>query len=276
MLNVAEKGAYAVLLDLMYDRRGPVPDDDPQWLARVIGCPTRTWTQVIKPRLVALDKIQIDGKQIGNRRALKQIYSESNSNLNLSKNGTKGAQKRWGSGENNDLAENRPIADGMAEPMASRARPEARGQRLEDRDNPTDLFNSENPSPGAHAPGGGNGKSKTPKGPPPEHPQFAEFWEAYPIREGDNPRKPAVTCFARAVSRGADPQALIAAVENYAATARAMGKEGTQFIARATTWLNEERWKDEPKEPGSPMSEKQREGLRVLEEHNAQQKHRKN
>jgi hypothetical protein len=71
--------------------------------------------------------------------------------------------------------------------------------------------------------------------------KFAEFWIAYPRREGPNPRKPAKLIFDRLVARGVGPQRLIDA-------AKALAVEHptpTRFIPQATTFLNQERFDDE-------------------------------
>ncbi|WP_431014582.1 YdaU family protein [Bradyrhizobium pachyrhizi] len=78
----------------------------------------------------------------------------------------------------------------------------------------------------------------------PETSRFDEFWQAYPRRDGPNPRKPAEAKFSALVKAGLDPQMMIDAVRKLAADEAARGKVGTQFIPRATTWLNEQRWSD--------------------------------
>lgn len=52
-----EKGVYVVLLSLMYDAGGAVRDD-PQDIARALGCDVRMWTRVRK-RLLDLSKIRL-------------------------------------------------------------------------------------------------------------------------------------------------------------------------------------------------------------------------
>jgi hypothetical protein len=92
---------------------------------------------------------------------------------------------------------------------------------------------------------------KSPKGD--EHEQFANFWGAYPSRgKAANPRKPAVKAFNAAVSRGAVPDDLV----RLAPTAASADKHGTEFVPQATTWLNEDRWKDAPKaDTAKPLDE---------------------
>lgn len=73
---------------------------------------------------------------------------------------------------------------------------------------------------------------------------FDEFWEAYPQRDGANPRKPAFKKFAARVRSGADPEAIIAAAGRYAAELRAKGRVATPYVAQAATWLNQDRFDD--------------------------------
>ncbi|WP_238272309.1 DUF1376 domain-containing protein [Methylobacterium cerastii] len=81
---------------------------------------------------------------------------------------------------------------------------------------------------------------KAPKGADPDG--FAEFWQAYPKRDGDNPRKTAVRAYAKAVRDGAEPAAILRAVRAYAAELRTKGRIGSEFVAQATTWLNQGRF----------------------------------
>jgi hypothetical protein len=69
---------------------------------------------------------------------------------------------------------------------------------------------------------------------------FADFWLAYPRREGPNPKKPARLVFERLVAKGANPQRIIS-------EARLLAKEHptpTRFVPQAVTWLNQERFDD--------------------------------
>lgn len=78
---------------------------------------------------------------------------------------------------------------------------------------------------------------------------FAKFWERYPSRTPhSNPRKPARERFAKAISRGVDPQTIIRGAENYAAV-MAQRPTDPRYIAQAMTWLNQERWNDHQHRP---------------------------
>jgi hypothetical protein len=80
---------------------------------------------------------------------------------------------------------------------------------------------------------------------------FERFWEAYPKRDGPNPRKPALAKF-KIACRKVDPENLIQAAEKYAAEIDQ--QESTErnysrkFVAQATTWLNQARWEQYPME----------------------------
>lgn len=77
--------------------------------------------------------------------------------------------------------------------------------------------------------------------PPPEHPLFAEFWSAYPRREGKGKAREA---FTKAVDNGASPTILVSAAGRFAAHHLRLKTE-TKYIAMPTTWLNQERWEDD-------------------------------
>ena len=59
-LSLEEKGAYSIVLDLIYDRRRPIPDDA-RYIAGVCGCSVRKWTAIkFKRRFVKLLLIETD------------------------------------------------------------------------------------------------------------------------------------------------------------------------------------------------------------------------
>lgn len=75
--------------------------------------------------------------------------------------------------------------------------------------------------------------------------RFEELWKVYPKRGGaSNPKKPARDKFERAVKSGVDPLEIIAAAMRYRDIEQKAGRAGTEKIAQAKTWLNEQRWVD--------------------------------
>jgi len=74
-----------------------------------------------------------------------------------------------------------------------------------------------------------------------EHPLFAEFWSAYPRREGKGKAREA---FALAVANGATAEVIVSAAGRFARhCARVKTERG--YMPHPTTWLNQERWEDE-------------------------------
>jgi len=78
---------------------------------------------------------------------------------------------------------------------------------------------------------------------------FELFWEAYPAREGANPKEPARKKFLALVKSGVNPAKIIGGANAYANECQRVRQVGTQFVAGALKWLNESRWQDyQPKE----------------------------
>lgn len=73
---------------------------------------------------------------------------------------------------------------------------------------------------------------------------FSRFWQAYPRRDGANPRKPAEQRFNSLVKSGLDPEMLIAEAKKLHNAENARGTIGTRFIPQASTWLGQARWSD--------------------------------
>ena len=84
--------------------------------------------------------------------------------------------------------------------------------------------------------------------------KFDEFWDAYPKRQGRDPKAPSETKFDAAVASGVDPDAIIQAARSYREQLQASGKLGTQYVARAVTWLTDHSWKDYQPRP-APAAE---------------------
>lgn len=73
---------------------------------------------------------------------------------------------------------------------------------------------------------------------------FERFWQAYPKRSGSNPRAPALQKFERIVKSGVEAERIIQAAEEYRSQMLTTQKFGTEFVAMATTWLNQKRWEE--------------------------------
>lgn len=90
-LTLEEKGAYSLVLDLIYVRGGPVPDE-PRYIAGVCNCSVRKWT-AIRAKLVECGKIHVVDGFLTNERAEKEIEKAAKDSRELAENGAKGGNK---------------------------------------------------------------------------------------------------------------------------------------------------------------------------------------
>lgn len=90
-LTLEEKGAYSLILDLMYVRGGPVPDE-PRYIAGVCNCSVRKWN-AIRERLIDLGKITAADGYLTNHRAEEELDIARKISREASENGSKGGNK---------------------------------------------------------------------------------------------------------------------------------------------------------------------------------------
>ncbi|AKK19704.1 YdaU family protein [Candidatus Liberibacter africanus] len=104
-LTLEQKGAYSIIIDLMYDRGGSIPDND-KYIAGVCGCSIRKWRS-IRIILEKSNKIFIREGNIYNTRVEKEIIKAIKASEERQENGRKGgiksSQKRLLSSKNNNL-----------------------------------------------------------------------------------------------------------------------------------------------------------------------------
>lgn len=106
-LSLEEKGAYSLCLDLIYDRGGPIPNDE-RWLAGICNVSTRKWRSLCQ-RLIDLGKLRLVDGHLSNTRAEFEIISTETHARKLSESGAKGGRARAENAAstkgNNDLGE---------------------------------------------------------------------------------------------------------------------------------------------------------------------------
>ena len=71
---------------------------------------------------------------------------------------------------------------------------------------------------------------------------FERFWNAYPPRKGDRGKTPAKVLFEKAVKSGINPEDIIHAAAQYAASEKE--NLNTPYIMQAQRWLRNKRWMD--------------------------------
>lgn len=90
-LSLEEKGAYSLLLDLIYDRGGPIVDDA-RYLAGVCGVSVRKWTSLREKLIEAGKIVAVDGA-LTNSRAEKEIENLAKFFRERAESGAKGGRK---------------------------------------------------------------------------------------------------------------------------------------------------------------------------------------
>ena len=71
---------------------------------------------------------------------------------------------------------------------------------------------------------------------------FDRFCTQYPKSLGANPKSVARQKFMRAVASGVSPELIISGVLKGICARTVDKKVGTEFVAMASTWLNQRRW----------------------------------
>lgn len=91
-LTLEERGAYQTLLDMMYDRGGPLLDNE-RLLAGYMNCSIRKW-RALRQSLIAHGKIRINSDgQITNDRVEKEIENALKTSRKHAENGLSGGRK---------------------------------------------------------------------------------------------------------------------------------------------------------------------------------------
>lgn len=90
-LTLEEKGAYSLVLDLMYVRGGPVPDE-PRYIAGVCNCSVRKWN-AIRQKLIESGKLRVVDGCLTNERAENEIEKSAKEAREFAENGAKGGNK---------------------------------------------------------------------------------------------------------------------------------------------------------------------------------------
>lgn len=109
-LTLEERGAYTTIVNLIYSRGGPVPDEAGYFRA-LLCCSAKTWTKVRAALIVKrkLFEVNYNGDPcLMNRRAADEIATSEKKSEKFSESGRRGGQNsRTRANENNDVAEAR-------------------------------------------------------------------------------------------------------------------------------------------------------------------------
>lgn len=108
-MTLEEKGAYGVVIDMIYQRGGPI-EDEPRYIAGICNCSVRKWN-AIRQRLLDLGKIYLVDGHLMNERAAIELEKAAKVAREHAENGAKGGDKsaemRRAAKENNGLGQAR-------------------------------------------------------------------------------------------------------------------------------------------------------------------------
>jgi uncharacterized protein YdaU (DUF1376 family) len=125
-LTLEERGAYQTVLDLIYDRGGPIIDNE-RLLAGYMNCSIRKWRS-LREALIAKRKLALVDGHLTNSRAEKEIENEVKTSRKRAENGSKGGRAKAERSENGNENNESDLA-GLEQSSSLRAR--SRSQRLE-------------------------------------------------------------------------------------------------------------------------------------------------
>lgn len=90
-LSLEEKGAYGVVIDMIYQRGGPIADE-PRYIAGICNCSVRKWN-AIRARLISLGKLEVIDGHLMNERAEIELEKAAKVAREHAENGAKGGDK---------------------------------------------------------------------------------------------------------------------------------------------------------------------------------------
>lgn len=105
-LGAAEIGAYIVILDLIYDRGGPIPNNS-RWIGSILGEHTKRTGALISHLITAGKLVSVDGT-LDNNRAEIELESARNRAEIAAKSGKKGGIVRGRNLKNQTLNSSKP------------------------------------------------------------------------------------------------------------------------------------------------------------------------
>lgn len=203
-LTTEQHGAYLLLLMTMWRANGRL-QNDPAKLARIARVTPKRWPQVWA---AISDFFDIDGDEITNQR----LGTELQKAVQISQE-RKNAGKKGGTA--NALKTKKPT-----EANASAGLKHSQISDIKKENSSLSISCAFEPEKAS---------------------RFADFWAAYPHRDGKRGRKPAEAKYARIVASGIPEQTIIDGAVRYATDRRVL----SGYARDPTTWLNQAGWEDE-------------------------------
>jgi uncharacterized protein YdaU (DUF1376 family) len=206
-------------------RTGPLPDDDRQ-LAAIARCDSKTWFR-IGPVVRAFFSAADGGLS---QARLERIRAEQGNKVSQRvKAGKASAEARKAQREGQRNANENPTSVEVSLPGSCQRQGREPEPELE-----RDISLRSISLPRAKRAASNS------------HPDFADFWQAYPRKVGKGAAEKA---FAAAIAKGASVGDIAAGLN------RQVWPDNPRFIPHPATWLNHARWQDDPAAAAPPAAE---------------------
>lgn len=222
-LSLEEKGAYAIVIDMIFLRDGRL-EDDARFIAGHLGCSVRKWT-AIRDLLVSRGKLNRQNGIISNLRA---DYLLEEQRKYLDKQAENGSKPK----KINDLEKPSP------KPKANQPEPEEEPE--EER-----ISEATPPHPARAEPGDGDDeKTEVEKTPPVRQADIDRIWSQSPrtARERSS-RADVAKALKAAVRRGGSIDEIVRAVSRYHLSPQAT-KDDCRAMRGLHRSIQEDRWRD--------------------------------
>lgn len=235
-LSLEERGAYNTVLDLIYSQGGEVLDDE-RFIAGWLRCDIRVWKRIRK-RLLDLGKLYLAGDALRNSRADRESTEALHRVVSAAEAGRSSGRKRNAeANENNELA--RTTVELRARALQPQPDKKERKKESESSSKRLETHASEQAAPiGAESE---IRQKPKPNGHGPYTDQFEELWQRYPRRVGKALAAKAYAAASKRAQHGEIMTGLKRAIGQWHQERRE-----PQFVPHPASWLNGDRWLDEP------------------------------
>lgn len=208
-------GAYAVILDLLYQHDGAIANDA-RWVGGILGCSSRKAESLIA-LLIERGKLSIEGGNLTNSKASQVIFERGNG-VKQSRNDRETPAKPPRDNDETPANQSRDADENDTETNEN--------NELESDKSALDKKEREEKKEKERA----------------FQAEFSEWYSAYPLHKARDAAEKSY----RAARKRAEADVLLLAARRYAEITRATDKK---FLAHPATWLNQARWEDEDLRP---------------------------
>jgi uncharacterized protein YdaU (DUF1376 family) len=214
-LSLAEDGLYRRLIDYYMETRSPLPDNHVA-LARIVGISLEEFDK-IAPAILSLYFCHSAPNSYSHKMCDEILCDQFYASQKRSISGSIGAKKRWKNDIEIERENSTCHSNAIADPMAKNAI--LHNTTLHKKEKRKKVYRTLS-----------------------EEKDFNEFWKAYPHHAGS--KAEAAEIFQKLITEGENHEKIIHGAEKYNEFCISNRTE-RQYIAHATTWLNQRRWESD-------------------------------